>query len=266
MTAIIDIWDIETYDAELVAMLAAERQLLIDYFRTDHEIDAEYAASKHIMRRDNPHASAFYRLVDQISHAMESRTIRAWHYSRLTPDEIEQIEREGLVPSSIEDLQARLDRRVASGDFSAGQADRIFAGSPYHAQAESRVGKLYMVANPEPHDYDGLTGVLRHWGGESTYFRLRDPEILALLRATGRAVIIEIAIPISASTRSAWAGFAAIHRFARSLGCDCETKDFELYATRALHASAVLNLHLEDDGVFQRIARGYPERYAADRG
>jgi hypothetical protein len=266
VTGIIDVWDIETYDAELLTMLAAERQLLIDYFRTGDEIDTEYAASKLMPRRDNPHASAFYRLVDRISHAMEARTIRGWHYSRLTPDEIEQIEREGLVPSSIEGLRARLDRRVASGDFTVAQADRIFAGSPFHAQAESRGGKLYMVANPEPHDYDGLADILRHWGGESTYFWQRDPEILALLKATGRAAIIEIAMPIAASTHSAAAGMAAIHRFARSLGCACETKDFELYATHPLPASAVLNIHLEDDSSFQRIARGYPDRYSDDDG
>jgi len=260
-SSIIDVWDVQTYDTALVAMLAKYGQLLFDYFRTDQEIDAEYKASNHIMRRDNPFAPAFMRLVDEVSGEMNSRTIRGWHYTRMTDDELERVRSAGLAPSTIQGLRDRLDLRVTAGDFTEAQADAIFAGSPFHGQAASRGGKLYMIANPEPHDYDGLEGILGHWGGESAYFWQEDPDILDLLSVTGQAAIIEIAMPMSASEHLASAGSSVVHRFALSLGCSCETKDFELYTTQPLPTSAILNVHVDGDDLFQRVARGYPERY-----
>lgn len=261
---IVDVWDVQTYDGELLAMLDGQRQLLIDYFRAEKEIDAEYAAPGYSLRRDNPFADAFLRFVEHISAAMRSRTIRAWHYSRMTDDEIALVRGSGLVPSTIEGLRLRLDRRVAAGDFTQAQANAIFAGSPFHAQPAARVGKIFMTARPEPHDYNGLQGILGHWGGESAYFWQEDPDILDLLSTTGTSAVIEIAMPVSASKHFANAGTAVVHRFARSLGCDCEAKDFELYSVQPLSPSAMLNIHLDGDALFRLIARGYPDRYVAE--
>lgn len=261
---VIDVWDIESYDSALRGLLAANDRLITDYARVDREIDAEYRASRLGLRRDNPHAPAYYRLIDAVADEMRRRTIRGWHYSRLTDDEIERLLVSGLEPSSLDGLRRRLNARVAAADFTEEQAEAIYRSSPFHEQLGSRAGKIYMVAMPEPLEESGLEEIIGHWGGESAFFWQRDPQILALLQATGRAAIIEIAMPLVSSRHHGAAGQSAVHRFARSLGCDVAPYDFELYSVDPLPGSAIRAVHRQDDALFGRVGSDYPDRLQAN--
>lgn len=88
----IDVWDVRTFDSELLVQLEANADLIRAYFETDHRIflshDLGRGLEQFILRPENPHTSDFYKLLDVIGLQMGTRTIRAFHYTRLTENEV----------------------------------------------------------------------------------------------------------------------------------------------------------------------------------
>ena len=180
MTTLIDVWNLDTFDAALMGELRDQQQLLIDYFATDRTNYLEREASDHRgPKPSNPHASAYYRFAEDLMAVTQTRTIRAWHHTRMTDREVETATSNGLYPATVETLRARLADRVADGDFSADEARVIFEASPFHNdQLGSRGGKFWMTSHPHRIDDSGVTSLLAHWGGESAYFNHDEGEIL----------------------------------------------------------------------------------------
>lgn len=88
--AVIDVWDLSTFDAELIAALEAKADLISDYLKIDREIFLSHdlgRGPRTILRPDNPHADNFLRLQEAIGREMQKRTIRAFHYTRLTDND-----------------------------------------------------------------------------------------------------------------------------------------------------------------------------------
>ena len=119
----IDVWDVCTFDSALVELLKEHADLIRDYLETDHQIflshDLGRGPSDSILRPENPYASGFNDLRDVISQKMQQRTIRAFHYTRLTDGEVAAFMRDGVHLSTRATLAApvrrdRCRRRPAS--------------------------------------------------------------------------------------------------------------------------------------------------------
>jgi hypothetical protein len=150
--------------------------------------------------------------------------------------------------------------QVSARVLSAETADALYAASPFHHQNDSRAGKFWMTSHPVSADNSGVELLLEHWGGEGVYFWLKDPKLIELVKSFGRPRVIELAVPLQVTpdTYSYSAAKAVAATFVRSLGCELDWSAFDLYATSALGADAVLNIHTEGEPNFAALACGYP--------
>lgn len=262
----IDVWDARTFDSELLAQLEADADLIRAYFQTDHQIflshDLGRGPEQSILRPENPHASDFYELLDAIGLQMGTRTIRTFHYTHLTKDEIASLLRSGIHVSTPETLRRRLEAVVVSGELARDVADRLFAESPFHSdQLHARSGKFWLTSHPVAVDDSGVMPLLERWGGEVASMWVRDLALSALLLKLGRARIIEVAVPLGATKHSYDAAKAVVATFARSRGAIPSKFAFDLYVETALPATAVLAVHTKGDAAFESMGRDYPEGF-----
>lgn len=262
-SAPIDVWDLATFDDELRGSLVAYAGLIRDYFVTSRRQFLEREASDHTAAYpDNPHASEFYRFTENVMGLMEARTIRAWHYTRMTDAEVNTMRRVGVYPSTLDNIRARLAAQVDTRAFSQEVADRLFADSPYQAERpDSRLEKFWMVSHPLSVEDSGVESLLKYWGGESVYFRQCDPQLQTLLKNNGTPRVLEIAMPLSHSSRSYLAAEAVVSTYGRVLGCSPEKKAFDLYSNRVLGPEHILAVHSQADLSFANMAHGYPLGY-----
>lgn len=262
--AIIDVWNVETFDAELRGKLDAYADLIRDYMSTHRRQWLEREASDHTgAYPENAFASMFIRVKEYIvMPLMELRTIRAWHYTRMTDREVEIIRSDGIYPSSLANFRARLDAEVEAGSFSAEIADKLFADSPYQSdQRASRSGKFWAVSYPHSVDDGGVELLVESWGGEAAYFWQQDESLQTILKRIGRARVLEVAIPLSYSRHAYDAAQAVVAAYGRMLGCVPDSGGFDLYTTQPLPAQNVLAVHSEGDPSFAMMARGYPPSF-----
>ena len=245
--AIVDVWDITTFDAELRSDLDAHADLIQSYMITSRRLWLERDGSDHTRPYpDNPYAGEFMAISDYIGAQMEERTIRAWHYTRMTDAEAETVRSDGIHMSTPETLRVRLSALVAAGNIKQAIADQLFADSPFQSdQRESRSDKFWMVSHPHEIEDGGVQLLLESWGGEAAYFWQRDPELQDILRSLGTPRVLEIAVPMTSAWSSSSAGIAVVSAFGRWLGCRWDSKAFDLYAHHPLSAENILVIHSE---------------------
>jgi hypothetical protein len=262
----IDVWDAKTFDDELTAILAEGAQLIRSYMLTDHQIfvshDLGLGPEKSMIRPQNPFSSAFLALNETIGERLGSRTIRAWHYTRLTAAEVGILQTKGVHLSTPTTLRTRLDLQVASGALSAEIADALYAASPFHSdQLKARSGKFWMVSHPVASDDFGVEPLMAHWGGEVGSMWTKDPSLLAPLSAIGRPRVIELAVPLALTRHSYSAAQAVVATFGRTLGCIPGKHAFDLYVMTPLPPESVLKVHNDEDSSFLAVGVKYPEGY-----
>jgi hypothetical protein len=260
---LIDVWDIETFDDALLAELDARADVVRHYMVTEKRNFLEYVTAERWQpRQSNSYAPAYQNFVEQIiMPAMENRTIRAWHYTRLTDAEAELLRTGGIYISTLKTIRMRLDMQISEGLLPAESAAALYAASPFHQQDDARSNKFWMTSQPLPIDDGGVTLLLEHWGGEGVYFWLRDADLIELVKGIGRPRVIEIAVPLNATNKAYAAASAVVATFAQTLGCEPDKAAFDLYSTRALGPATVLNIYTDGDRNFAILARGYPARF-----
>lgn len=264
---ILDTWNVDTFDDELMARLHAHRVLIGNYFTTERQQFLEReAASGWLPAADNPFTRGYLDLLDDMGEELSRRTIRAWHFARLTDDEVAVIQTEGIWPGTLDTLRRRLDMRVKAGTFTAPDADSLYAASPCHhpEQQSGRLGKFWMSSVPIAPDDDGVEPVLGQWGGEATYFWLEDERLTKLLATIGMPRILELAVPMAKTGHSFRAAKDVVAAYARSLGCRTDRAGFDLYCVEPLGPEAILTIHHDGDITFSTMGRSYPEGFEAD--
>lgn len=256
----IDVWDVATFDDALSELLQGHSDLIRDYLTTSRRHYINRELSDHTQPHAfNPFAEKYGRFVEGIGREMDSRTIRAWHYSRMTDAEVLALRSEGIHLSTPDTLPRRLASMVDAGMMSDSDAEALFAASPFHSsQLESRSNKYWMVSTPVPPHDSGVELLLGHWGGEVTYFWLRDQGLIDRVSQLGRARVIEVAVPMAATRHSYSAGAAVVATFARTLGCKPDRKSFDLYTKQALSPEAILAIRTEGEEEFMTLASTYP--------
>lgn len=139
----IDVWNAKTFDADLSARLRRSSELIRNYVVTENRIFLEYDRGRvgHnlLVRPNNPYAGGFLSLREELGEWMRKRVIRAWHYTRLTEDEVEYILQQGLHVSTPATLKSRLNSIVQAGLLRSNVAETLYARSPFHSsQLEGR--------------------------------------------------------------------------------------------------------------------------------
>lgn len=263
---IIDVWDVATFDAALRAELNQNAELIRAYVDRDNAIflahDHGNSPRRSLIRPENEHTRPYMRLSERIMAVMNERTIRAWHYTRMTDDNVARLRAEGIRLSTPEMLRERLDRLVAAGFLTAEQAERLFAKSPFNSdQGKSRADKFYMVSHPQALTCSGVRGLLGFWGGEVASFFVQDEEMATPLAAIGASRVLEVVTPVSATRNAYNAGEAVIGAYARSLGCVESGHAFDVCAIQALPRDSILRIHTRGEPDFAAMIATYPPGY-----
>jgi hypothetical protein len=263
---VIDVWDCATFDAQLMDQLESDADEMLRYFQTDHRIFLEHdlgrGTGRSTLRPDNPHAESFSRIREAVAEALHERTIRAWHYTRLTDVEVEVLRREGVHLSTPESLRQRLDALVTAGDLSLEAANELYVRSPFHSsQLDGRVNRFWMTSHPIDVDDGGVEPLMKHWGGEVASMWVRDETLTAHLSRIGRPRIIELAVPVRLADCGFSAARAVVAAFVRSRGGIPDKFAFDLRVTSPLPAAAVLAVHTEGESTFAGMARGHPASF-----
>lgn len=259
----IDVWDVETFDQELMELLEGSATLIGQYQLEEDEIvrahDLGLGGSRSILRPTNQFTSRFLFLTEAVGRVMQERTIRAFHYTRLTDGEVTALKLEGVHLSTPESLRARLSARVAAGDITTEMAAALHAASPLqNGQMKLRSGKFYMASHPLPVDDGGVRPLLARWGGEVAAMWVRDPAMSALLSRIGQPRVVEVAVPLATTAHSYSAAEAVVAAFGRTLGCEPGKRGFDLHTTAPLPPASVLAVHSEGERCFAELGRGYP--------
>jgi hypothetical protein len=264
----IDVWDTETFDRDLLTCLRANSGLLLSYFETRKRQFWERENSDHRgVPPTNPYGRSFVAFQEYLMSWMAERTIRAWHYTRMTDSGVHALATHGPVLSDVEGIRRRLHAQVLAGTFSSEIAERLWAASPFHKQDDIRSGQFWMVSTPAPTDSGGVELLLQHWGGESVYFWQQEPELVSLLQSIGRPRIVELTAPLSACAEilSFTAAGAVISSFAKSIGAPERPGGFDFCVVRQLGPEAVRAIHTDGESAFHLIGRGYPERFKSEQ-
>lgn len=258
--ALIDVWNLKTFDGELRGDLDVHADVVRDYMLTSRCQWLEREATDHTQPyTENSYAGEFMWVQEHIMRLMEARTIRAWHYTRLTDAEVKTLRQNGIYLSSLGTIRSRLAVQVAAGAFTQEVADRLFADSPYQSdQLESRSNKFWMVSHPIDVEDGGVQLLLESWGGESAYFWQRDPELQDILKQIGRSRVLEIAMPLIHSRHAFSAAQAVVATYGRSLGCLPDKHAFDLYSLQPPGPANILAVHSEGEPNFDVMGRGYP--------
>lgn len=261
--AVIDVWHLETFDADLLADLADHQTMIHDYFITARRHYIEREGSDHTKPYpENPFGSDFMVFSDYVGSSMTTRTIRAWHYTRLCDDEVESLLRHGIQLSTLDTLRHRLDKRVASGEFGESVATALYVASPFHSeQLDGRRDKFWMVSHPVTPDDGGVELLLESWGGEAVYFWQQDRDLQAMLKSIGTPRVVELTVPLALTRHASLAGRAVIATFARTLGCTPDKCAFDLYAAAPLAPNHIRKIHSPGTPSFTNMARSYPATF-----
>jgi hypothetical protein len=217
----------------------------------------EREASDHTMPYpENPYAGEFIWGKEHIMRLMEVRTIRAWHYTRLTDAEVDVLQQGGIYPSSLDTIRSRFAAQVAAGAFNQEVADRLFADSPCLSdQLNSRSDKFWMVSHPVDVEHGGVELLLESWAGESAYFWQRDTALQDMLKRIGRQRVLEIAMPLVHSRHGYSAAEAVVATYGRLLGRRPDKHSFDLYTHQPLGPEHLLAVHSEGEPNFGAMAR-----------
>ena len=266
ISSLIDVWSVQTFDEDHRIVLTKHVDLVRNYMKTENEIFVTYELGRTpvrpLARPTHSYAGAFLALEEALGELMQSRTIRAWHYTRLTAPEVDALHHDGIHLSTPATLRNRLDAAAAGGAVDAHLANALYAASPFHSdQLGARLDKFWMVSHPIAIDDPGVQPLMAHWGGEVASMWTKDPVLLAPLAVTGKPRVIEVAAPLAVTRQSYNAAKAVVATFGRSLGCVLSKHAFDLYITRPLSANAVLRIHTEGDASFNAIGLTYPEGY-----
>jgi hypothetical protein len=266
VTNLIDVWDTKTFDEELDALLTRSSGLIRNYVVTENCIFVEYDRGrgdrKLMTRPNNPYAAGFLSLKEDLAKLMRERVIRAWHYTRLTEKEVEQMLKEGLHLSTPATLRSRLNSLVQANLLTSDRAETLYAASPFHSnQLDGRSGKFWVVSHPTPVSDSGVERLLAHWGGEVASFWTEDPALIAGVRGIGQARVLELAIPLAITEHTYSAAQAVAATFGQMLGCVVKQHAFDAYVTSALSPGSIVQVHSEGEPSFSALGVGYPAEY-----
>jgi len=195
----IDLWDLNTLPAATLELVNDNADLIRDYYSRESSI-MEFRRNSTL--RDVIPTNEFHDRIKDLEAAIQnsimSETIRGFHYTRLTDDEVQATKRRGIVMTSLQMFREKLDAIVAAGLMSQERSDYVYEHSPLSTgDYGDRAGTFWATTHPLSIDDSGITPFHESWGGEISRWAIEDEGTLENLRCIGKPRVIEVAIPIT---------------------------------------------------------------------
>lgn len=270
---IIDTWNSDTYSEDIKFFLQEHADTICRYHQQELDTDAYLKAlARWEMPPPNPHADAYNAVRERLHELMSTKTIRAFHYTRLVDSEVENILANGFTApttkTSFQRLSERLNHVVEEGHLTRAEADQIIASSPLNDPAQLNARRGFWMTTGAFHPTDGAVELLvSHWGGEVGYFWIdgnKAPDLLRRVQSVGRGRIIEIAVPLSDTNGEPIFGcFNAAQQivdvFSVKNGFQILNTGFDLYIKSDVPGAAILAVHTEGEEIYDSFGRGTPQ-------
>jgi len=191
--------DVDSWPNELRALLAENLRLLSQY-------EAERArlsmlCVENVLLRVSPPENQFLaarsEILRKVDELVQDTRFIGWHCTRLHDEEIDDVQRVGLVPLDVQLLERRIDTRLRAGELSADVAQRL--KSVNQARDPNRRGMIWILFTRETlQDEDGVIRLFRSWGGEALYNSHERSELTGpILREIGTPCIVEVVVPVA---------------------------------------------------------------------
>lgn len=197
--------------------------------------------------RERESREASEALAREISAVLGPEKLVCCHCTRLTPDEVEDVRANGLRPLSRELCEERVARRVAAGDFTRDQAQRMLSQYARFGGDELRDGRLWAVlGHAALSDEDGLGAPLAWWGGETILDGLPpSPHYLV-----GQAAIVEFVVRAEQS-RVASIGWAFLAQYLYNRDLYSEDGAADICIAEPVPAADIRRMVLSDAPLFE---------------
>ena len=244
----------QTFDRRLWEVIAKNIAVIRAYHERDAELQADgRSGGMRYILEPNPAAEAHLWLLEELTELFRTRTVRCWHYTRLTDDEIVAIRKDGVVPGSLESMQARIANQVEAGRLSEAEQAAILAASPLQdpEQAHGRLGTFWVTDRALHPTHDSVEPLLTHWGGEVVYFHLQDRALIARIRGFGQPVVLELAVPVASTKHAINFAESALSAVTEGLGYSPRVRGIDAYLTQPLGPEGLIAIH--SAGNFDRV-------------
>ena len=182
---------VESWPVPLLEYLASQYEMLVAHARHERAKLEAYLNQEHghvpmAMMPSNPHFQAQERASLKVLELLQSTTLRGWHCTRLTEQEVEHIKSHGMQPPNLQVLSERIRRAQADGIIEDKIAERLIAEN--QAGDNNRKGMIWFCFfEPRIAGQSGIERFFRCWGGEALYnSHERDPSTGQALRMIGR--------------------------------------------------------------------------------
>jgi hypothetical protein len=226
--------EVETWPLPLLEYLASQHEMLLAHARHHRKTIHAYLnpTAGHVpmaLMPSNPHIQARERATLKILQLVQSTTLRGWHCTRLTDQEVKYIMSHGMQPPNLQVLCERIRRLEADGVLSNEIAERLVAEN--QADDDNRRGMIWFCFfEPRLADQWGIERFFRCWGGEALYNSHEDDPITGnALRIIGRPCLIEADVPFSSFGPYTYLGDKVIRRYlithSFDTGEDCDLED-----------------------------------------
>lgn len=193
--------DLRTWPQPLAALLDRHLSVMKQYAEfNEHRYDGlrHGVSQRELQAMHNPFSDARAALHRDVKRILENAIVVAYHCTRLTVDELEGVQREGLRRLDRTAMHQKIANRAHAGDLSREQAAKLLQRLETRVEEGVRRGTLWAVLSEVAlMDEDGLSQPLRYWGGEVVLCRSDgDAEHL---RTIGTACIVEFCAPVSSA-------------------------------------------------------------------
>lgn len=180
---LLDVDDESTWPPDLRRLLDASRDLL-------SRAEAQRVHPKELSWEELAEDHAL--LVSRVQGLIDDATVVAHHCTRLHRDEIQDIQRDGLLALNRADATERVRRRVESGDLPPDLGARLLASTTFGDRRGQRTGRVWLILTRGAlRKESGVWRLFTFWGGEAVYWEhIDDPASAARLQSIGTATIV----------------------------------------------------------------------------
>jgi len=217
VSEVININSPPSYPPSLVDLMESYRKLFFDYNNIEKQtLDMRLNDDENYLTRKNPYTERYYNFIDEVlPQFIEKFSIKGWHYTRLLEKEVEKIKLSGLIPSTFETFKSRVNFIFKQGLITLNEKELIFNSSPLNIpqQKEARENRFWFVSCKVHPDDSGVRPLLSYWGGEVSYFWMKDKKLKEKLSNIGSGRIIEANVPLSNISRAYCAGKAMLANY-----------------------------------------------------
>ncbi len=196
----IDIEDQNTWPVEVLAELESHFDVLHKNALSEMHINKLCEVDAHYQRNRPEAIHTRYRndVLGRLNTLLQPHCITAYHCSRLTDFEVEDVRLSGLNTLELDFALNRIARLESQGMMPAAVAEKLRAKNAIGNRHGDRLAQVcFMLSTHSLRNEDDTAGLLSHWGGEALYWAYEhDPEVSAVLRSVGSPCIVQVQIPV----------------------------------------------------------------------